>query len=63
MGFTELPKYQQWLESIKFSTEFREWEFYCSLYKGHISRISESVVISPSPPHYKSAKVNQSYSL
>lgn len=39
IGFTDKVKFQQWFQSLKFSTEFREWEFYGSLYKGQITHI------------------------
>jgi hypothetical protein len=62
MGFNDMAKFQLWFDSLKFSTEFREWEFYCSLYKGHIVRINE-LSVSPSPPHNDTAKLNLSFDL
>jgi hypothetical protein len=55
-----------WFDSLKFSIEFREWEFYCSLYKGHISSVSDlgQMARSPSPKHNNdTAKLNLSFSV
>jgi hypothetical protein len=66
IGFTDISKFRLWFDSLKFSIEFREWEFYCSLYKGHISSISDlgQMARSPSPKHNnETAKLNLSFSV